>query len=145
MARHGLTDNADSVKGIVDLRAQFHDLFNAKKIDELVNLFYAEDPALVPPDHDVIHGRAGAKEYFQNAANLGDVAFIIDVIECHADDTTGYVIGNYIWYDRTGDQEVTTEGRTFEGYRKDPDGTWRCTVDMWHPLDEAVIDNPLQR
>jgi len=145
MARHGLQDNSESVMGILELRGQFHDLFNAKKIDELVQLFYAEDAALVPPDHDVIHGRAGAKEYFQSSVDLGDVAFIIDVIECHADDSTGFVIGNFIWYDRTGSEEVSAEGRTFETYRKEPNGTWHCTVDAWHVLDDAVIDNPLPR
>jgi len=66
-------------------------------------------------------------------------------IETHADDKTGYLIGNYVFYDRRGVKEVTYEGRTLETYRKEPDGTWKCSVDMWHHLDPAVISKPLPR
>ena len=109
MASHGLKDNPASVQAIRDVRAKFQDLFNAKKIQDLCDHFYTDDVALVPPDHDVIHGKQGAKDYFQKHVALGDVAFTLDVIEVHADDVTGYVIGNYVFYDRTG------EGRGHRG------------------------------
>ena len=145
MASHGLKDNPASVQAITEVRAQFHDLFNAKRIQDLCDHFYTEDAVLVPPDHDVIYGKQGAKDYFQKYADLGDVAFRIGVIEVHADDATGYVIGNYIFYDRTGEEEIATEGRTVETYRKEPDGSWKCTVDSWHSLDDSVIEKPLPR
>ena len=145
MASHGLKDNPASVQAIRDVRAKFQDLFNAKKIQDLCDHFYTDDVALVPPDHDVIHGKQGAKDYLQTYADLGDVAFILDVIEVHADDVTGYVIGNYVFYDRTGEEEVTAEGRTIETFRKEPDGSWKCTVDGWHGLDNSVVDKPLPR
>ena len=110
MASHGLKDNPASMQAITDVRAKFQDLFNEKRIQDLCDHFYTEDAALVPPDHDVVHGRKRAKDYFQKYTDLGDVSFIIDVIEVHADDVTGYVIGNYIFYDRTGEEEVATEG-----------------------------------
>ena len=145
MARHGLKDNPESVQAIIDMRAQWHDLFNAKKIQELCDLLYAEDAAAVPPDHEVVFGRSAVKDYFQKAADGGDVAFRIGIVEVHADDYTGFVIGNYVFYDRTGPEEVTFEGRTLETFRKEPDGSWKFTVDMWNVLDDAVIEEPLQR
>jgi ketosteroid isomerase-like protein len=145
MARHGLKDNPESVQAIKDMRARWHDLFNAKKIKELTDQLYAEDAAAVPPDHDVIFGRSAIKDYFQKVADVGDVAFRIGIIEVHADDYTGFVIGNYVFYDRTGAEEVTYEGRTLETFRKEPDGTWKFTVDSWKNLDNAVIEKPLPR
>jgi hypothetical protein len=36
-------------------------------------------------------------------------------------------------------------GGTLEAYRKEVDGTWRCSIDMWHHLDPSVIKNPMAR
>lgn len=143
MASHTGKDNPESVRAIEAVRLRWPELFNAKKIVELGNHFYAADGVCIPPDQDLAIDRAGCIKLLQSYADSGDVTFKLGVIETHADDTTGYLIGNYLFYDRRGPTEVVYEGRTLETYRKEPDGTWKCTVDMWHALDRSVIRKPL--
>ena len=82
---------------------------------------------------------------FRRSARAEKTIFKLGVIETHADDKTGYLIGNYVFYDRRGPKEMTYEGRTLEAYRKEGDGSWKCSVDMWHHLDPSVIKNPMPR
>jgi ketosteroid isomerase-like protein len=143
MASHTSKDNPTSVKAIEAVRARWPELFNAKRIVELGEHFYALDGVAIPPDHEVAMGRAAIVKLLQGYADSGDVTFKLGVIETHADDLTGYLIGNYVFYDRRAAKEMTYEGRTLETYRKEPDGTWKCSVDMWHHLDPSVISKPL--
>jgi ketosteroid isomerase-like protein len=145
MASHTLRDNPESVRAIEAVRARWPILFNSKRIVELCDHFYATDGVCIPPDHEIAMGRPACVRLLQGYADLGDVTFRLDVIETHADDTTGYLIGNYVFYDRRGSTEVTYEGRTLEAYRKEADGSWKCSVDMWHHLDPSVIKNPMPR
>ena len=145
MASQTTKDNLESVKAIEAVRERWPVLFNSKRIVELGAHFYALDGAAIPPDHDIAKGRPAIVKLLQGYADSGDVTFKLGVIETHADDKTGYLVGNYVFYDRRGPKELTYEGRTLETYRKEPDGTWKCTVDMWHHLDAAVISKPLPR
>ena len=134
-----VTDDRAAIEAIEALREQWAPLFNAKRIDELCDLFYSEDSVAIPPDHDLVRGRPAIRDLLQGYADLGDVAFDLGVAETHASGDTGYLVGTYVFYDRTGEAEVTAEGRTLETYRREPDGTWKCTADMWHDLDPTVI------
>lgn len=145
MASHALKDNPKSVAAIEELRSKWHDFFNAKRIKELCDHFYTEDTVCIPPDHDLVWGKAATRALLQGYADMGNVAFKLGVVETHADDHTGYLIGNYVFYDRRSGKEVSVEGRTLETYRKEPDGSWKCTVDMWHDLDAKVVEKPLPR
>jgi len=145
MASPIFKDNSDSVRAIEAVRERWPVLFNSKRIVELGEHFYAVDGMCIPPDQDIAVGRAACVSLLQSYANLGDVTFKLGVIETHADDRIGYLVGNYVFYDRTGPKEVVHEGRTHEAYRKEPDGSWKCTVDMWHHLDPSVIRKPLAR
>jgi ketosteroid isomerase-like protein len=145
MASHTRNDNSDSVRAIEAVRARWPVLFNSKRIVELSEHFYAADGVCIPPDHEIAMGRPAIVSLLKGYADLGDVTFKLGVIETHADDATGYLIGNYVFYDRRGANEATYEGRTLETYRKEADGSWKCSVDMWHHLDPSVIKKPMPR
>lgn len=114
-------------EGIEAVRAQFPVLFNAGKFDELGEWFYAEDARALPPNHDPVEGRGEICKFFQAAWDEG-LRFDLDVIETVAEGNIGYLVGTYVAHQ--GDQSVP--GITHEAYRLQPDGTWKCVVDMWH-------------
>ena len=126
MASHTIRDNPESVRAIEAVRERWPVLFNSKRIVELGNHFYAADGVCIPPDHEIAMGRP---------------AWIL--LPFAAD--YRYLIGNYVFYDRRGPKEMTYEGRTLEAYRKEADGSWKCSVDMWHHLDPSVIKHPMPR
>ena len=133
-------DDPEGVRGIEEVRERWAPLFNAKRIQELSEVFYAEDAVAIPPDHDLAHGREAIRSLFQAYADSGDVSFELGVVETHCEGDSGYLIGNYVFHDRTGGEQASAEGRTLEAYRREPDGSWKCVADMWHHLDPEVID-----
>jgi ketosteroid isomerase-like protein len=54
--------------------------------------------------------------------------FDLGVIQTVAGEDIGYLVGTYVAH--MGDQSVP--GVTHEAYRRQSDGSWKCTVDMWH-------------
>ena len=115
-------------EGIEAVRACFPVLFNAGKIDELGESFYAEDAYALPPDHKPIRGRREIVRYIRDLRESGDVRFELGILETVAEGDRGYLIGTYVM--TSGGK--TVEGVTHEAFRRQADGSWKCVVDMWH-------------
>jgi ketosteroid isomerase-like protein len=128
-------DDTDGIKGIEALREQWPGLFNAGRITELSETFYAEDAVALPPDLDASFGREAIRALLQGFVDSGDVSFELGVIETHSSGDTGYLVGNYKFTDATSGEAVVHDGRTLETYRREPDGSWKCVADMWHHID----------
>ena len=118
-----------SAKAIEDVRAQFPVLFNEGKFDELGAWFYAEDAIALPASQDHIEGRDAICAYFKELYDSIGLRFDLGVIQTVGSEDTGYLVGTYVA--RTSDGG-SAPGVTHEAYRLQPDGTWKCTVDMWH-------------
>jgi ketosteroid isomerase-like protein len=110
------------------VRDRFARLFNAGKIDELGESFYAEDAYALPPDHEPIRGRRQIARYIRELRESGDVNLALGILETVAEGESGYVVGTYVM--TSGGQSV--KGVTHESFRRQADGTWKCVVDMWH-------------
>ena len=119
----------DSAKDAIEaVRARFPVLFNEGNFDELGQWFYTEDAMALPFGQEPIHGRDAICSYFNDLWENAGLRFDLDVIQTVAGPDVGYLVGRYVAH--MGDQSVP--GVTHEAYRLQPDGTWKCTVDMWH-------------
>ncbi|HZP43113.1 MAG TPA: DUF4440 domain-containing protein [Candidatus Binatia bacterium] len=115
------------------LRAQWAPLFNAKKLTELCELFYAADARALPPDHPIVEGRPRIRELFANVHRAGEARFELGVVRAEASGDVGWLIGTYAFTMRAaGAPAAVSNGVTLEVYRRQPDGRWQCVVDMWH-------------
>jgi ketosteroid isomerase-like protein len=124
--------STEGIAAIQALREQWAPHFNAGKISELGELFYATDAYALPGGGDIVRGRAAITRFLQEVRDSGDVRFELDVIDTYAEGDLGYLVGNYVFTDASG---VTHPGLTHEAYRRKPDGSWECVVDMWHNID----------
>jgi len=117
------------VEAIEALRAQWAPQFNAGKVDELGDLFYAEDARALPPNHEVVDGRRAIADFLRQVRESGDVRFDLGVIATVASGDLGYLVGTYVFTDASG---TSSNGVTLEAYRLQDDGSWKCVADMWH-------------
>lgn len=126
------TASQDAIGAIEALRAQWPVHFNAGRISELGELFYAPDAYAMPGDHDYVKGRDAITAFLQEVRDTGEkVHFELGVIETVASGDVGYLVGNYVFTDASG---TNFPGLTHEAYRLQPDGSWQCVVDMWHNI-----------
>jgi ketosteroid isomerase-like protein len=103
----------------------FVELFNARKWDELGTTYYAEDAIAVPPSHEPVRGRAAIIEYMRGARDaFGD----IEVGPAHKTSASGNlvaIVGNY------EGQHGGIRATSHELFERQPDGSLKCTVDMF--------------
>lgn len=122
-----------SKEAIEAVRARWPVLFNARKMDELGEWFYAEGAVALPPEHAPVRGRKSIVEYFRGVAESGDATFELGVIDTVCEGDLGYLVGNYVF--TSGGKSVN--GVTLETYRRQRDGSWKCVVDMWHNAEPS--------
>jgi ketosteroid isomerase-like protein len=129
-----MTAAQEATDAIEALRAQWAPHFNAGKISDLGELFYAPDAFALPGGNDYVRGRSNITAFLQQIRDSGDVRFELGVIETVAAGDIGYLVGNYVFTDASG---TSSPGLTHEAYRRQPDGSWQCVVDMWHNIQPA--------
>jgi ketosteroid isomerase-like protein len=62
-------------------------------------------------------------------------------VELSPDGKLAYLVGNTrITVNDADKRPVTSRARLLNVWRKDPDGIWRCVVDVW--VDEPASDVP---
>lgn len=121
----GRGDGAALIAQAVEMEQLFVHLYNERRFDELGAAYYAEDAIAVPPNHEPIRGRAAIVAYFRaNRDGLGEAT-----------------LGSPLRGSASGDQvslvgQVSAHGgqlrvSTHELYERQPDGSLRCTVDMF--------------
>ncbi len=125
----------DGKAAIEALREQWAPHFNAKRTQELCDLFYAEDARALPPDHAIVEGRGRIRELLDEVHRAGEAHFELGVVSTTASGDVGYLVGTYTFTMQTGAAApVATKGVTLEVYRRQADGRWQCVADMWHPV-----------
>jgi ketosteroid isomerase-like protein len=103
----------------------FVQLFNDRRFDDLGRQYYAENAIAVPPNHEPVQGRAAIVEYLRSARDgFGDIA-VMDPWRASASGELVSVVGQY-----TG-QSGHLRATSHELFERQPDGSLKCTVDMF--------------
>ncbi len=100
-----------------------------------VAAFYAEDAIAYPPGAPIAVGRAAAQEVW--ASYFAEPSFTISWKSSHAEIAAsgdlGFTSGAYIaTYNGADGKPVTENGKFLCTWRKQNDGTWEATHDMWN-------------
>jgi ketosteroid isomerase-like protein len=108
-------------KALVD---RFVELWNAKKLDELVARHYVADAVMLPPNHEPIRGRAAILAYLKSLRDVaGDAQTGDHLMRATSSGNTASWVGQYVF----GQLRITSH----ELYERQPDGSMRNTVDMF--------------
>ena len=99
---------------------------------DAVGLQYTEQAVLMPPMAPAIRGRMAIQAWFETNENDTRVEIAILEIEGFAD--LAYVRGeSRVTLGVTTDAPITFVGKYLDIRRRQPDGSWRVSVDMFSP------------
>jgi uncharacterized protein (TIGR02246 family) len=131
----GLGSSRADAKAIEAAVVRYVDATNRGDVAALAAL-YTEDAMLLPPDHGPIEGRRAIVNFWQQGTdhNLEIVTLRIDV---HGD--LGYLVGRYTLPATA--QEPADSGKYLLCLRRQRDGTWKVTADIWNSSIEADSDD----
>lgn len=108
-----------------------------KREGERALSFWSDDALVFPPDAPLIAGKAAIRAFVAGA--FRDPSFSIrwkrDEVHVSASGDLAYATGtNQITATAPDRKIVTQRGKGITIWKKQPDGAWKCAVDIWNSL-----------
>ena len=108
---------------------------NRGDADALMEM-YAEDAVLLPPDHQPIEGREAIGAFWRQGTDEG---LEVTTIRVDTDGRLGYLVGRYRL--PATDEEPADSGKYLMCLRRQADGSWKLTADIWNSSGDEDTDD----
>lgn len=103
-------------------------------VDRMVS-YWTDDAVVYPPGKPVVRGKAALRAFVEAGTKLPGfhVQWMSDSVTFSPDGRLAYMQGTNDTRVPTGDGTLLTlHGRSVTIWRREPDGSWRCAVDIWN-------------
>ena len=120
-----------SRKAIEAAVQRYVDASNQGDADALASL-YADDAMLLPPDHEPVRGRAAIGDFWRQGTDEG---LEVTTLTVEVEGDLGYLVGRY--HLPATDEEPADSGKYVMCLKRQRDGDWKLTADIWNRSGEA--------
>ena len=103
--------------------------------DALADL-YADDAMLLPPDHEPIQGREAIGDFWRQGTDEG---LEVTTLTVEVEGDLGYLVGRYNL--PATDEEPADSGKYVMCLKRQRDGSWKLTADIWNRSGDADEDD----
>ncbi len=98
-----------------------------------VAALYAEDAKLLPPNTEMVSGRQAIQAFWEGALEMGVWDINLESVGVGYDGNLAYEIGAYtLNIQPEGGQAMTDTGKYVLVRKRQADGTWKMTADIWN-------------
>jgi ketosteroid isomerase-like protein len=107
---------------------------SGQDVDRIVS-FWTDDARVLAPGLPTFSGKAALRSYVEAALAIPGfhITWTTSEAGLSPDGQLAYLLGtNAVTMTGPEGQPVTTSGRAVTVWRREPDGTWRCAVDIWN-------------
>jgi ketosteroid isomerase-like protein len=108
----------------------------AQDVDRILS-FWTDDAQVFAPGLPVFSGKAALRSYVEGALAIPGfhITWTTSEARLSPDGQLAYLLGtNAVTIAGPEGQPVTTKGRAVTVWRREPDGNWRCAVDIWNDM-----------
>ena len=109
-----------------------------KDIDKILS-YWAEDAVVIPPGQPVVKGKEALRKFVEESFKIPgfSISWKSSEVKLSPDGKLAYLYAENMTTinDSTGNK-ISMPGRGYSIWRKEPDGSWKCVVD--------IFNNPLQ-
>jgi uncharacterized protein (TIGR02246 family) len=98
---------------------------------------YADDALLLPPDHEPIHGREAIVEFWRQGTDEG---LAVSTLRLEVNGDVAYLVGRYRL--PPTEEESADSGQYVLCLKRQPDGAWKLTADIWNGSGETDERGP---
>jgi ketosteroid isomerase-like protein len=102
---------------------------------ERVLSYWTDDAVVIPPGLPVVVGKVALRQYVLSSMQLSGfkITWTSTDATFSPDGNLAYMFSrNAVSMDAPDGTPTTTEGRAVTIWRREPDGEWRCAVDIWN-------------
>jgi uncharacterized protein (TIGR02246 family) len=118
-----ITDDRRAVEATVNRYVQATNSGDAEALAQL----YEDDAVLLPPDHQPVEGRAAIGEFWRQGTDEG---LEVTTLRLDVDGGIGYLVAQYTLPET--DEEPADSGKTVMCLKRQRDGSWKVTADIWN-------------
>jgi uncharacterized protein (TIGR02246 family) len=97
---------------------------------------YADDAMLLPPDHEPIQGRDAIRAFWRQGTDSG---LEVTNLAVEVNGNLGYLVGQY--HLPATDEEPADSGKYVMCLKRQADGSWKVTADIWNQSGDADDDD----
>lgn len=108
----------------------------AQDVDRILS-FWTDDAQVFAPGLPVFSGKAALRSYVEGALAIPGfhITWTTSEARLSPDGQLAYLLStNAVTIAGPEGQPVTTSGRAVTVWRREPDGNWRCAVDIWNDM-----------
>jgi uncharacterized protein (TIGR02246 family) len=121
-------DNATLLEAIAAQNGKFMEAVSNADAAALADL-YTEDGQILPPNSDIVTGKAAIQQAMQGMMDMGIKKVTLDVIEVEGIGDMAYEVGKYVMFVE-GDQ-MMDQGNYIVVW-KNVEGVWKLHRDIWN-------------
>ena len=111
-------------------------------VDAYVKLYYAEDARVLPPNHATVTGREAIATFLRSFGSFQAVRFTILAIEGRNDMACVHGAYQLTMSPPGASEPVGDTGKYVEIWRKQRDGSWKVTLDIFNSDLPAPVSPP---
>jgi uncharacterized protein (TIGR02246 family) len=97
--------------------------------------YWSDDAVVIAPGQPIVKGRDALRKMVEDSKNIPGFSITWRSSDVHfsPDGKLAYMSGENLMTmnDSTG-KKISIPGRAYTIWRKEPDGNWKCVVDMWN-------------
>ncbi len=131
--------SVEDVTGVEALSEAFHSAYVAQDWEALKAL-YTEDAVVLPPNAPEVVGRDNIQQYF--ASGLPGTTIEIETVEIDGFADLAYIRGTFVSTTSAAEEgeSVIATGKFLEIRRKQADGSWLISRDMFNSSDPILVE-----
>ena len=102
--------------------------------------YWTDDAVVLPPGLPPVVGKAALRQYVEGSMRIPGfrITWESKDVTFSPDGRLAYMFSrNEVTVEAGDGVPVTTEGRAVTIWRREPDGEWRCAVDIWNAESAA--------
>ncbi len=107
---------------------------SGQDVDRILS-YWTDDAQVFAPGLPVLTGKAALRGYVEGALAIPGfhITWSTSDARLSPDGQLGYLVStNSVTTPGQDGKSVTTKGRALTVWRRDTDGEWRCTIDIWN-------------
>jgi ketosteroid isomerase-like protein len=111
-----------------------------RDVDRILSV-WTDDARVYPPGLPVLEGKAALRSYVEGALAIPGfhITWTSSDVSLSPDGQLAYMLStNAVTMPGPDGQLVTRTGRGVTIWRREPDGVWRCAVDIWNDEPTAT-------
>jgi ketosteroid isomerase-like protein len=105
-----------------------------RDVDRILE-YWTDDAVVMPPGLPAVVGKPALREYVEASLKIPGfrIAWRSTDVKFSPDENLAYIFSrNTVTMNGDDGAPTTTAGRVVTIWRRDPDGEWRCALDIWN-------------